>query len=46
MGEFPHETIDGMRIESYIAPGNTVPMRTLDKAGRVAHWILEVHLTE
>ena len=46
VGEFPHETIDGDRIESYIAPGNTTPMRSLDKAGRVAHWILEVHLTD
>ncbi len=46
VGEFPHETIDGKRIESYIAPGNTTPMRRPDKAGRVAHWILEVHLTD
>ena len=44
-GEFPHETIDGDRIESYIAPGNDTPMRRRDKAGRVAHWILEIHLT-
>jgi hypothetical protein len=46
VGEFPHETIDGARIESYIAPGNTTPMRRTDKAGRVCHWILEIHLTE
>jgi Xaa-Pro aminopeptidase len=46
VGEFPHEVIDGDRIESYIAPGNTTPMRRPDKAGRVAHWILEVHLTD
>src|ERR1700722_8616540 len=46
VGEFPHETIDGDRLESYIAPGNGTPMRRRDKAGRVCHWILEIHLTD
>ena len=46
VGEFPHEKIDGDRIESYIAPGNTTPMRRHDKAGRLCHWILEIHLTD
>jgi gamma-glutamylcyclotransferase (GGCT)/AIG2-like uncharacterized protein YtfP len=46
VGEFPHEKIDGADIESYIAPGNTTPMRRTDKAGRTCHWILEVHLTD
>ena len=46
VGEFPHEKIDGADIESYIAPGNTTPMRRRDKAGRPCHWILEVHLTD
>ena len=46
VGEFPHETIDGARIESYIAPGSDTPMRRTDKAGRVCHWILEIHLTD
>jgi Xaa-Pro aminopeptidase len=46
VGEFPHERIDGARIESYIAPGNDTPMRRRDKAGRVCHWILEIHLTD
>ena len=46
VGEFPHETIDGARIESYIAAGNTTPMRRQDKAGRTCHWILEIHLTD
>src|ERR1700753_3156403 len=45
VGEFPHEKIDGARIESYIAPGNTTPMRRHDKSGRACHWILEIHLT-
>jgi Xaa-Pro aminopeptidase len=46
VGEFPHEKIDGADIESYIAPGNTTPMRRRDKSGRACHWILEVHLTD
>jgi Xaa-Pro aminopeptidase len=46
VGEFPHEKIDGADIESYIAPGNTTPMRRLDKAGRQCHWILEIHLVD
>jgi Xaa-Pro aminopeptidase len=46
VGEFPHEKIDGADIESYIAPGNTTPMRRHDKSGRRCHWILEIHLTD
>ena len=46
VGKFPHETIDGADIESYIAPGNDTPMRRNDKAGRVCHWILEIHLVD
>ncbi|NMH96231.1 M24 family metallopeptidase [Pseudonocardia acidicola] len=46
VGEFPHELIDGERIESYIAPGNGTVMRGTDKAGRRCHWILEVHLVD
>ena len=46
VGEFPHEWIDGDRIESYIAPGNTTPMRRRDKLGRTCHWILEIHLVD
>ena len=46
VGEFPHEKIDGADIESYIAPGNTTPMRRRDQAGRLCHWILEIHLTD
>ncbi|GAB1820541.1 M24 family metallopeptidase [Herbidospora sp. RD11066] len=46
VGEFPHEKIDADDIESYIAAGNSTPMRRTDKAGRVAHWILEVHLVD
>ena len=46
VGEFPHEVIDGERIESYIAPGSNGPMRRTDRAGRACHWILEVHLLD
>jgi Xaa-Pro aminopeptidase len=46
VGEFPHESIDGDRIESYIAPHSDNPMRRTDRAGRACHWILEVHLTD
>ncbi len=44
VGEFPHENLDGERIESYIAPGNDTAMRRTDPHGRRVHWILEVHL--
>lgn len=46
VGEFPHELVDGEKIESYIAPGNPNVMRGTDKAGRECHWILEVHLVD
>ena len=46
VGEFPHETIDGDDIESYIAPGSHRPMRRLDRAGQQCHWILEVHMVD
>ena len=46
VGEFPHETIDGEKIASYIAPGNTDVMRRTDRTERQCHWILEVHLVD
>ena len=46
VGEFPHETIDGAKIDSYIAPGSDGPMRRADRIGRRCHWILEVHLVD
>lgn len=46
VGEFPHETIDGADVESYIAPGNDTPLRRTGKAGRRCHWILEIHLVD
>lgn len=46
VGQFPHETIDGEKLESYIAPGSDHPMRRLDRSGRRCHWILEIHLVD
>ncbi|MDH6696787.1 M24 family metallopeptidase [Streptomyces sp. MAA16] len=46
VGEFPHERIDGADVESYITPANDTPLRRTDKAGRVCHWILEIHLVD
>ncbi len=46
VGQFPHEKIDGDKIESYIAPGSDQPMRRADRSGRACHWILEVHLVD
>ncbi|MCW2687879.1 MAG: peptidase [Mycobacterium sp.] len=46
VGQFPHEKISGDDVESYIAPGSDRPMRRLDRAGQLCHWILEVHLVD
>ncbi|GAB3149987.1 M24 family metallopeptidase [Amycolatopsis stemonae] len=46
VGRFPHETIDGAKIDSYIAPGSDGPMRRPDRTGQPSHWILEVHLVD
>jgi Xaa-Pro dipeptidase len=46
VGQFPHEKISGDDFESYIAPGSDRPMRRLDRAGQLCHWILEVHLVD
>ena len=46
VGEFPHETIDGEDVESYIAPDSDEPMRRVDRLGRQCHWILEIHLVD
>jgi len=46
VGEFPHEGRDGDDDQSRICPGNPQPLRGLDRVGRVAHWILEVHIVD
>ncbi|MCP9207495.1 M24 family metallopeptidase [Streptomyces cucumeris] len=43
VGEFPHETNDGAKAESYITPENSTPLRRTDRSGRTCHWILELH---
>ena len=45
VGEFPHTDFDDP-IESHLMPGNTEPLRRTDPTGRVAHWILEIHLID
>ena len=46
VGEFPHEDFPGDRPESHLMAGSSEPMRRPDPSGRVAHWILEVHLVD
>ncbi|MFE0171330.1 M24 family metallopeptidase [Streptomyces sp. NPDC059002] len=46
VGEFPHETNEGAKAESYITPENDTPLRRTDRAGRVCHWILELHFVD
>ncbi len=46
VGEFPHADATGKKDYSRITPGNDRPMRGVDRDGRVAHWILEVHLVD
>jgi Xaa-Pro aminopeptidase len=46
VGEFPHTEFDADHALSLVAPGSTLPMRGVDTRGRVAHWILEVHLVD
>ncbi|OBA80562.1 aminopeptidase [Mycobacterium sp. 1164966.3] len=46
VGEFPHKKIAGTGIEWYITRGSDKPMRRTDPAGRICHWILEIHLVD
>ncbi|MEU8827341.1 M24 family metallopeptidase [Streptomyces sp. NPDC048636] len=46
VGEFPHETNDGVKAESYITPENHTPLRRTDRSGRICHWILELHFVD
>jgi Xaa-Pro dipeptidase len=46
VGEFPHENFGGERMASLITGANTLPLRRRDPSGRIAHWILEVHLVD
>jgi Xaa-Pro aminopeptidase len=46
VGEFPHENFGGERVASLITGANTLPLRRRDPSGRIAHWILEIHLVD
>ena len=46
VGEFPHENMDGGRLQSLLCADNHRQIRGQDPSGRVAHWILEVHLVD
>lgn len=46
VGEFPHENFDGQKVNSLITPANRASLRRAGPSGRVAHWILEVHLVD
>ncbi len=46
VGDFPHADAEGAKDYSRVAPGNDRPLRGVDSAGNVAHWILEVHLVD
>lgn len=46
VGEFPHENFSPDRRHNLLAKGNNIPLRTTDPSGRVAHWILEIHLVD
>jgi Xaa-Pro aminopeptidase len=46
VGQFPHDRIEGDDVYSTVMPGCDRPMRGLDSAGRICHWILEIHLVD
>jgi Xaa-Pro aminopeptidase len=46
IGEFPHQLFEGERNDSMITSVNSHSMRRTDPSGRVAHWILEIHLID
>jgi Xaa-Pro aminopeptidase len=46
VGEFPHENMAGGRLDSLLCAGNRRRLLGPDPSGRVAHWILEVHLVD
>jgi Xaa-Pro aminopeptidase len=46
VGEFPHENMVGERSDSLLCADNPRRVRSLDPSGRVAHWILEIHLVD
>lgn len=46
VGEFPHVQVDTRRTHYLIMKGSDQQMRRPDLEGKVAHWILEIHLVD
>jgi len=46
VGEFPHENMEGEKLGSLLCADNHRQIRGQDPSGRIAHWILEVHLVD
>lgn len=46
VGAFPPEHDDFADVDSHIVPANGKPLRRTDDAGRLLHWILEIHLVD
>jgi Xaa-Pro aminopeptidase len=46
VGEFPHENMRGERLGSLLCADNPRRIRGQDPSGRIAHWILEIHLVD
>ncbi|MFI6620573.1 M24 family metallopeptidase [Streptomyces sp. NPDC050528] len=46
VGEFPPEHNNWEDVDSHIVPANDKPLRRTDEAGRLLHWILEIHLID
>jgi len=46
VGEFPHQDMTGGRLDSLLCAENPRRLRDHDPSGRVAHWILEIHLVD
>jgi Xaa-Pro aminopeptidase len=46
VGEYPHENMEGDRLDSMICANNHRRLRGPDPSGRIGHWILEVHLVD
>ena len=46
VGEFPPEHNDWEDVDSHIVPANDKPLRRANEAGKLLHWILEIHLID
>lgn len=46
IGIFPHEKLQGEKVENYIHPDNNILMKQADDNGNERHWILEIHFVD